>query len=389
MKRICAITIIICVVLALPAAAVTGEPVVQAPAVVLMDQTTGTVLFELNSHERLAPASVTKVMTLLLIMEAIDAGTISMQDMVTTSEYAASMGGSQIYLEEGEQMVLEDVLKAVVVSSANDGAVALAEHLCGSEQAFVALMNQRAEELGMEDTNFVNCTGLDTDLGASEHLTSAYDIAIMSRQLLMHEDIKRFTTIWMDTVRNGEFGLSNTNKLVRFYSGATGLKTGFTARARYCLAASAGRDGMELIATVMNAPSSDERFTTAKNLLDFGFANYTIITPEPEQELTEIPVLLGEAAAVTPVLAESSGILIDKSIKNSITTEITLAESLTAPVEAGQKLGEMNVLSDGEVLQTVDIVASQEIPRLTTGQIWRQMIRKLFMVSDEIPSEIM
>lgn len=389
MKSICAITIIICVVLALPAAAVTGEPVVQAPAVVLMDQTTGTVLFELNSHERLAPASVTKVMTLLLIMEAIDAGTISMQDMVTTSEYAASMGGSQIYLEEGEQMVLEDVLKAVVVSSANDGAVALAEHLCGSEQAFVALMNQRAEELGMEDTNFVNCTGLDTDLGASEHLTSAYDIAIMSRQLLMHEDIKRFTTIWMDTVRNGEFGLSNTNKLVRFYSGATGLKTGFTARARYCLAASAGRDGMELIATVMNAPSSDERFTTAKNLLDFGFANYTIITPEPEQELTEIPVLLGEAAAVTPVLAESSGILIDKSIKNSITTEITLAESLTAPVEAGQKLGEMNVLSDGEVLQTVDIVASQEIPRLTTGQIWRQMIRKLFMVSDEIPSEIM
>lgn len=389
MKRICAITIIICVVLALPAAAVTGEPVVQAPAVVLMDQTTGTVLFELNSHERLAPASVTKVMTLLLIMEAIDAGTISMQDMVTTSEYAASMGGSQIYLEEGEQMVLEDVLKAVVVSSANDGAVALAEHLCGSEQAFVALMNQRAEELGMEDTNFVNCTGLDTDLGASEHLTSAYDIAIMSRQLLMHEDIKRFTTIWMDTVRNGEFGLSNTNKLVRFYSGATGLKTGFTARARYCLAASAGRDGMELIATVMNAPSSDERFTTAKNLLDFGFANYTIITPEPEQELTEIPVLLGEAAAVTPVLAESSGILIDKSIKNSITTEITLAESLTAPVEAGQKLGEMNVLSDGEVLQTVDIVAAQEIPRLTTGQIWRQMIRKLFMVSDEIPSEIM
>lgn len=389
MKRICAITIIICVVLALPAAAVTGEPVVQAPAVVLMDQTTGTVLFELNSHERLAPASVTKVMTLLLIMEAIDAGTISMQDMVTTSEYAASMGGSQIYLEEGEQMVLEDVLKAVVVSSANDGAVALAEHLCGSEQAFVALMNQRAEELGMEDTNFVNCTGLDTDLGASEHLTSAYDIAIMSRQLLMHEDIKRFTTIWMDTVRNGEFGLSNTNKLVRFYSGATGLKTGFTARARYCLAASAGRDGMELIATVMNAPSSDERFTTAKNLLDFGFANYTIITPEPEQELTEIPVLLGEAAAVTPVLAESSGILIDKSIKNSITTEITLAESLTAPVEAGQKLGEMNVVSDGEVLQTVDIVAAQEIPRLTTGQIWRQMIRKLFMVSDEIPSEIM
>lgn len=389
MKRICAITIIICVVLALPAAAVTGEPVVQAPAVVLMDQITGTVLFELNSHERLAPASVTKVMTLLLIMEAIDAGTISMQDMVTTSEYAASMGGSQIYLEEGEQMVLEDVLKAVVVSSANDGAVALAEHLCGSEQAFVALMNQRAEELGMEDTNFVNCTGLDTDLGASEHLTSAYDIAIMSRQLLMHEDIKRFTTIWMDTVRNGEFGLSNTNKLVRFYSGATGLKTGFTARARYCLAASAGRDGMELIATVMNAPSSDERFTTAKNLLDFGFANYTIITPEPEQELTEIPVLLGEAAAVTPVLAESSGILIDKSIKNSITTEITLAESLTAPVEAGQKLGEMNVVSDGEVLQTVDIVAAQEIPRLTTGQIWRQMIRKLFMVSDEIPSEIM
>ncbi len=382
MKRICAVTIIICILLALPAAAVTGEPVVQAPSAVLMDKTTGTILFELNSHERLAPASVTKVMTLLLIMEAIDAGTISMQDTVTTSEYAASMGGSQIFLEVGEQMVLEDVLKAVVVSSANDGAVALAEHLCGSEQAFVALMNQRAEELGMADTNFVNCTGLDTDLGASEHLTSANDIAIMSRELLMHEDIKRFTTIWMDTVRNGEFGLSNTNKLVRFYSGATGLKTGFTARARYCLAASASRDGMELIATVMNAPSSDERFTTAKNLLDFGFANYTVINPEPKQELTDIPVLLGESSAVTPVMEECGGILIDKSIKNTVTTEITLAESLTAPVEVGQKLGEMSVMSNGEVLQTVDIVASQEVPRLTVGEIWLQMVRRLFMVGD-------
>ena len=382
MKRICAVTIIICIILALPTAAVTGEPVVQAPSAVLMDKTTGTVLFELNSHERLAPASVTKVMTLLLIMEAVDAGTISMQDMVTTSEYAASMGGSQIYLEEGEQMVLEDVLKAVVVSSANDGAVALAEHLCGSEQAFVALMNQRAEELGMSYTNFVNFTGLDTDLGASEHLTSANDIAIMSRELLMHEDIKRFTTIWMDTVRNGEFGLSNTNKLVRFYSGATGLKTGFTARARYCLAASASRDGMELIATVMNAPSSDERFTTAKNLLDFGFANYTVITPEPQQELTEIPVLLGESDSVMPALEESGGILIDKSIKNSVTTEITMSDSLTAPVEEGQKLGQMNVMSNGEVLQTVDIVASCEVPRLTVGEIWQQMVRSLFMVGD-------
>ncbi len=379
MKRSFAILAALCIIFSIPAAAVTGEPVVQAPSAILMDQETGTVLYELNPHERLAPASVTKVMTLLLIMEAIDAGTISLEDTVTASQHAASMGGSQIYLEEGEQMPLEDILKAVVVSSANDGAVALAEHLCGSEEAFVALMNQRAHELGMNDTSFVNCTGLDTTLEQSEHLTSAYDIAIMSRELLSHEDIKRFTTIWMDTVRNGEFGLSNTNRLIRYYSGATGLKTGFTARARYCLSASASREGMELIAVVMNAPSSDERFTTAKNLLDFGFANYTVITPQPQTGLTPIPVLLGQTAEIEPVLKDNGGILIDKSAKGSVSTEITLPDSVTAPVEVGQKLGQMTVTVNGKVVETVDIVAAGDVLRLTVGQIWQQLLRQLFM----------
>ena len=248
----------VAVSLVLPAQGAALE--IAAPSAVLMDAATGTVLYEKNAHAPLAPASVTKIMTLLLVMEALDSGRISWDDTVTASEAAAAKGGSQVYLEPGEQMSMEEMIKSVAVVSANDCATALAEHVAGSEAAFVEMMNNRAAELGMADTHFVNCTGLDDEPNAAEHLTTAYDIALMSRELLKHDRIREFTTIWMDTVRNGEFGLSNTNKLVRFYQGTTGLKTGYTSSAGHCLSASAERDGLELIAVVLHCSGSGERF---------------------------------------------------------------------------------------------------------------------------------
>ena len=259
------LAVLLTAALCLPARAVELE--LSAPSAILMEKSTGEILYEQNSHEKLPPASVTKVMTLLLVMEALEDGRIAWDDTVTTSAAAAAKGGSQIYLEENEQLPLTEMLKAVVVASANDCACALAEHIAGSESAFAAMMNARAEALGMTDTHFVNCTGLDDGADAAEHRTTAYDIALMSRELLRHEEIKKYTTIWMDTVRNGQFGLANTNKLVRFYDGTTGLKTGFTAAAGYCLAASAERGGMELIAVVMHCDTSAHRFEAAKAML--------------------------------------------------------------------------------------------------------------------------
>ena len=267
-KRIISIGLAICLLLGLTPGAWAAGLEVAAPSAILMDAATGTILWEKDAHTRLAPASVTKIMTLLLVLEALDSGKIGWDDTVTASDAAAAKGGSQVYLEPGEQLPLRDMLKAVVVSSANDCATALAEHVAGSEAAFVELMNQRAAELGMQETHFVNCTGLDDEPDAAEHLTSAYDIAVMSRQLLQHEEIRQYTTIWMDTVRDGQFGLSNTNKLIRFYQGATGLKTGYTAAAGHCLSASAQRNGIELIAVVLHCASSADRFTAAKALLD-------------------------------------------------------------------------------------------------------------------------
>ncbi len=356
--------------------AVAGAPAVEAPAVLLMEKETGTVLYEENAHDKREPASVTKIMTLLLVMEAIDSGRLSYDDTVTVSAHAASMGGSQTWMKENEQMSVRDMLKAVTVVSANDGSVALGEHLAGSEEAFVALMNQRAAELGMEDTCFVNCTGLP----AAGHLTSAYDIALMSRELILnHPDIRQFTTIWMDTIRNGAFQLSNTNKLIRFYEGATGLKTGSTDAARYCLSATAERDGMELIAVVMGAETSDKRFETAKSLLNFGFSNYTLMDVYPSQALPPVDVLLGETSTVQPVLAKSSRILVDKADLDKVTTNLTLAENVEAPVEAGQKLGSMAVCVDGVEQETIDIVAERAVPRLTVGGIFSRFLGLLFM----------
>ena len=289
-----------------------AELEIAAPSAIVIDGATGTVLYEKNAHERLAPASVTKVMTLLLVMEALDRGQISWEDRVTASPAAAAKGGSQIYLEPGEQLSMDEMLKSVVVSSANDCATALAEHVAGSETAFVTLMNERAAAMGLEDTHFVNCTGLDDEPNAAEHLTSAYDLAMISRELLRHDRIRDYTTIWTDTIRGGSFGLSNTNKLVRFYEGTTGLKTGYTSAAGHCLAASAKRDGMELIAVVLHCGSSVDRFESAKALLSYGFANYALVDGEPPYPLSPIPVSLGEQDLVTPLLRQTAPILIEK-----------------------------------------------------------------------------
>ena len=360
----------------LTAGAVAGAPAVEAGSAVLMEKETGTVLYEENAHDKLEPASVTKVMTLLLVMEAVDDGRLKLDDVVTVSAHAAGMGGSQTYMKEGEQFTVRDMLKAVAVVSGNDAAVALAEHLAGSEEGFVELMNRRAAELGMEDTCFVNCTGLP----AAGHLTSAYDIALMSRELILnHPGIREFTTIWMDSLRDGAFQLVNTNKLIRFYEGATGLKTGSTDAALYCLSATAERDGMELIAVVLKSPTSDQRFETAKSLLNFGFANYTLTDVYPSQALPPTEVLLGEKAQVQGVLQRSSRILIDKAELNAVTTELRLSEEVEAPVEAGQKLGEMVVLVNGEVRETIPIVASEAVERLNVPGIFLRFLKTLFM----------
>ena len=358
--------------LALPAGAAALE--VAAPSAVLMDAATGTVLFEKDAHTPLPPASVTKIMTLLLVMEALESGRISWDDQVTASETAAAKGGSQVYLESGETMTMDEMIKSVAVVSANDCATALAEHVAGSEAAFVERMNSRAAELGMENTHFVNCTGLDDDPDAENHLTTAYDIALMSRELLKHEKIRDYTTIWMDTVRGGAFGLSNTNKLVRFYSGTTGLKTGYTQAAGHCLSASAERDGMELIAVVLHCDSSGDRFQSAKQLLDYGFANYALVYPDEAVEIPAVAVELGKAEAVTPVAEDLTPVLVEKGQAATVTTQVEVAESVAAPVEAGQRLGTLTMRSDGAPLKSIPLVAPEAVERLTWWDVTRALL---------------
>ena len=368
----------------LPATASAAGLEIGGKSALLMDTATGTILYESNAHEPLAPASVTKVMTMLLIMEAIDSGKIGWDDTVTTSEAAAGKGGSQVYLKVGETMTVRDMLKSIAVSSANDCACAMAEFIAGSEGTFVELMNARAKELGMNDTHFINCTGLDDSEEASRHRTSAHDIAVMSRQLLHHHpDIKKFTTIWMDSVRNGAFGLSNTNKLIRFYDGATGLKTGFTSGAGYCLSASAARDGMELIAVVMGAESSQVRFHACKTMLDHGFANYALISPDL-CDAGDVPVTLGTAAAVRPRMGESGTLLIDKSQKNAITTEFQLEESLPAPVSQGQRIGTMRIKAGDQILKEIPLVAAEAVQRLSFGDIFTRVLRRAAMAAPSL-----
>ena len=343
---------------------------------VLMEKETGTILLEENSHEKLEPASVTKIMTLLLVMEAVDSGRIALEDPVSVSAYAAGMGGSQVYLEEGEQMSVSEMLKCVTVVSGNDCAVALAERLAGSEGAFVAQMNQRAQELGMADTTFLNCTGLP----AQGHVTSAHDIALMSRELILnHPKIRNYTTIWMDSIRDGSFGLTNTNRLVRFYQGTTGLKTGFTSSAQYCMSATAERGGMELIAVVMKSPSTNQRFDDAKSLLDYGFANYTLVPVYPEVPLAPMDGLLGAQPQVQPQPERDCRLLVRKGEETQVTTRLSLAENVEAPVERGQILGKLEVYVGGTLRDTIPILSSQPVDRLSIPGIFSQMLSRLLM----------
>lgn len=367
----------------LPRRAAAVDLNLNAKSALLMDVATGTVLYEKECHERLAPASVTKVMTMLLIMEALDDGRIHLDDQVTASETAAAKGGSQIYLKAGETMPVSDMLKSIAVSSANDCACAMAELIAGSESAFVEQMNQRAAELGMADTHFVNCTGLDDSKEAERHRTSAYDIALMSRQLLKyHPDIKKYTTIWMDTVRGGTFGLSNTNKLIRFYSGATGLKTGFTSGAGYCLSATAKREGMELIAVVMGCESAQKRTADCKALLDYGFATYSVVRPGLKAGRT-VAVHLGKQNTVPVELTERREILVDKARRTSLTARVELAQLVPAPVEKGQQVGTISVYAGEKLLIQLPLAAAQAVAKLSFGDVFKLVLERVCMVANE------
>lgn len=375
MKKTLALLLLLPALLLPICGAATG-PETTAAAVLLMEKESGTVLHEQNSHTKLEPASVTKVMTLLLIMEALDEGRITKEDMVSTSTNAAGMGGSQVYLKEGEQMSVHEMLKAIALASGNDASVAMAEHLAGSEGGFVEQMNAKAAELGMADTCFKNCTGLP----AEGHVTTAHDIALMSRALILkHPDIEQYTTLWMDTLRNGAFQLANTNKLIYYYQGATGLKTGSTDHALYCLSASALREDMELIAVVLGSPTSADRFESAKALLNYGFANYTMNEISPSEAIPPVLVNLGEISSVQPVPANDSRILMEKSKTSQLRTSISVADNVNAPVELGQKLGEMVVYVDDQPLQTIPLIAEEAITRLGFFQIYKEFLNILFL----------
>lgn len=373
MKRTAAI--ILSLILLAPCSALATEDIsVNAPCAVLMEESTGTILYAKGENEERAPASVTKVMTLLLIAEAVDSGAISLDDTVTATARAASMGGSQIWLEAGEQMSVSEMIKCVAVVSANDCAVALAEHLCGSEEVFIARMNERAAELGLQHTNFTNCTGLFDD---PEHYTSALDIAVMSRELLSHEWIKDYTTIWMDSIRNGEFGLSSTNHLLRSLEGCTGLKTGWTTLAGYCISASAEREGTEYIAVIMGSDSSANRNADASTLINYAFTNWALV-PVADSALPPVLVSGGVRASVQPVIEGSDHILLRRSEASALERNVSLPESVAAPLEEGERLGSLTLSSSGETLVEVPLVSSEAVEKLGAGGVLLSLFRQLF-----------
>ncbi len=374
MKKFFAFIIAVSVIAA-ACPAFSAQPSCDAKAVLLMDSASGEVLYENNSAERLAPASVTKVMTMLLIMEAIDRGEIGYDTVVTASERAKSMGGSTIFLNTNEQMSVNDLLKGIAVASGNDACVAMAEHLCGSVEAFVEKMNVRAAELGMENTHFVNCNGLD----AEDHYSSALDIGIMSRELMKHKDIFKYTTIWMDTLRNGTFQLANTNKLIRFYDGATGLKTGSTSNALCCISATAKRDGLHLIAVVLGAPNSKARFNAARELLNYGFANFSSVSlGEKDKTVCSVPVSKGTKAEIGLVSAENASVLLPKDKIGSIKTETKIKENISAPVKKGEVIGKITASLDGKVIAECDLAAGESVDRKGVFSYFTTLM-KLFM----------
>ncbi len=344
---------------------------IDAKSCILMDAETGTVLFEENADTALPPASVTKIMTLLLVAEAIDAGKVALSDSVSVSAEAAAMGGSQVFLEAGECLTVEELIKCVVIASANDAALALAEHVSGSEGAFVARMNERAGELGMENTHFENTNGLDDTV--TNHLTSARDIAIMSRELISHKWILNYTTIWQDSIRNGSFTLTNTNRLVRFYPGATGLKTGSTSKALYCMSATAERDGMHLIAVVMGSPTRDIRNAAAKRLLDYGFANYSLYTAK-EEALPRLSVL-GGAGKDIALSCRPFSALLKKGDEKRVESTVVLPRSVSAPVAVGDAVGYIEYSVDGKAIGKADIVASESMERISFMELLLALAR--------------
>lgn len=356
------------------AAAALSEEEIKAPAAVLMEAQTGKVLYEKNSHEKRPCASITKVMTLLLVMEALDAGKISLTDTVTASAHAASMGGSDIWLKEGETMSVDDMLKATVVASANDAAVALAEFVAGSEDEFLRQMNEKAQALGMADTTFKNCNGLDEE----GHVTSAHDVAVMSRELMKHKKIFDYTMIWIDYVRGGQTQLVNTNKLIKSYKGITGLKTGTTGQAGSCISATAERDGVQLIAVVLGAANTKDRFSSASTLLDYGFANWSVANPQvPQEALNPIPVLNGMSGQVETAVTADGVMLIPKGKDAEIQYQVTVGENLTAPVEEGQVVGKVTCTLGGEVLKEYQILAKTSVPQITFSSVFQLLFRQL------------
>ncbi|MDD6012267.1 MAG: D-alanyl-D-alanine carboxypeptidase [Oscillospiraceae bacterium] len=373
---------ILCIIMiafaAAPCALAEGEnPLeIKAKAAVLMDASTGEVLYAFGEREKLYPASVTKIMPLLLFMEAIDSGRIALTDTVTTSPTAAGKGGSQIWLKEGETMTVDELLRATAIASANDACTALGEFIAGSEEGFVKMMNDRAAQLGMNDTHFVNCSGLDDD--TTEHLTTAYDVALMSKALLAHERIRNYTTVWMDSLRGGETQLVNTNRLVRFYSGTTGLKTGTTAKAGHCLSASAERDGLHLIAVVMGAQNSTDRFEGAKAMLNWGFANFETVKPEIDPAaFTPVKVIRGTREQIIASVDEPSPITLKSGTKNNLETKVELAENVAAPVEKGQILGKVTVSAEGKVLAEYPLFAAEAVAKRTLLDMMKRMLAEL------------
>ena len=344
---------------------------------VLMEQSTGKILLSKNALEKTAPASITKIMTMLLIIEAVENGNVSLDDMITTSANAKIMGGSEIFLAEGEEMSLNDMLKGIAVASANDAAVAVAEYLCGTEEIFVDKMNKKAEELKLKNTHYVNCHGLDEE----NHYTCAEDVAILTRELMKHEKIKEYTTIWMDSLRGGETELVNTNRLIRFYKGATGLKTGTTEAAGHCLSATAQRDGLELIAVVMNCPTGKDRFSEASSLLDYGFSHYSrVFLPKEMRDEYEIMVLGGEKETVRGRMAAPESLIMEKDNKNNLEVKINLKESVTAPIEENEILGTAELLQNGECIGIYYIKSSEIIEKRSLlssiNLMWRCFVRQ-------------
>jgi D-alanyl-D-alanine carboxypeptidase (penicillin-binding protein 5/6) len=358
-------------------ATVTDNPLaLDCGAACLIEQNSGLIIYDYNMHEKLRPASVTKIMSLLLIMEALDSGKIQLTDKIPCTEDAAKMGGSQIWLDVRETLTVEEMLKAICVVSANDCVVAMADYLEGSQDAFVKKMNQKAQELGMNDTTFKNCHGIDED----DHLTSAYDIAIMSRELLMnHPSITKYTTIWMDSLRDGKSSLVNTNKLVRNYNGCTGLKTGSTSIALYNLSASATRNNLSLIAVVLKAPTPAIRFSNAQKLLDYGFSNYTVTSfGQKGDVIKSVEIKKGTASSVDAILENDTEVLMSNGSSKDITQEIKLDDTFTAPILEGQKLGEVEFSINGNVVSTVNLVANKSSDKLSFGSIIKFVMNKWF-----------